>query len=153
MAIQTRYAGDANGVLNVDNGIGSLGQIVATGLTKAPIAIKLTLGPAGALQTFQAADMNTGNAVETLLKAIAIDGTITMYQVDTTQMSVLLEASGAGGSVGTPTSEGAVASTAATIATALQTRIQALGPNISVSSGNVWANSISVTATNNFKLA
>ena len=152
MAIQTRYAGDANGVVNVDNGIGSVGQIISTGLTKAPIAIKLTLGPAGALQTFQA-DMNTGNAVETLLRAIELDGTITMYQVDTTQMSVLLEASGAGGSVGTSTSEGAVIQTAASVASALQTRIQALGPNIAVSSGNVWANAITVSASNNFKLA
>jgi hypothetical protein len=153
MAIQTRYAGDANGVVNVDSGIGSVGQIISTGLTKAPIAIKLTLGPAGALQTFQAADMNTGNAVETLLRAIELDGTITMYQVDTTQMSVLLEASGAGGSVGTSTSEGAVIQTAASVASALQTRIQALGPNIAVSSGNVWANAITVSASNNFKLA
>ena len=49
MAIQTRYAGDANGINNVDAKTdGSLATIIATGLTKNPTAIKIVLG--GAVQ-------------------------------------------------------------------------------------------------------
>lgn len=151
MAIQTRYAGDANGVVNVDSGIGSLGQIVATGLTKNPIAISVV---AGSGQTFQAGDMNTGNAVETILRAIAIDSTITMYQVNSGSISILLEASGASSAAAaTDTSEGADAYSATLVAAGLQTRIQALGPNIAVSSGNIWANTATVVGSVNFKLA
>ena len=54
MAIQTRYAGDANGINNVDAKYdGTLGTLIATGLTKNPIAIKVVLGPsAGVQQSF-----------------------------------------------------------------------------------------------------
>ena len=131
MAIQTRYAGDANGINNVDAKYdGTLATIVATGLTKNPTAFTVKLGKS---QTFEAADSATGNAVETLLKTIAIDSTVVMYQVDSGQLSVLCEAVGSNVS-------------------AISDRITALG-NISVSSGNVWANAATVSGSLKFKLA
>jgi hypothetical protein len=131
MAIVTRTAGDAKGVMNVDTAYdGTLATIVATGLTKNPTAIKITLGKS---QTFDAASSATGNSVETILRQIAIDSTVVMYQVDSGQLSVLVEAAG-----NTTTNIGA--------------RITALG-NISVGSGNVWANAATVSSSNGFKLA
>ena len=131
MAIQTRYAGDASGVNNVDATYdGTLATIIATGLTKNPTAIKVLLGKS---QTFDSLSSGTGNAVETILRQIAIDSTIVMYQVDTDRLSVLVEAAG-----NTTTNIGA--------------RITALG-NISVSSGNVWANAATVSSTTGFKIA
>ena len=131
MAIQTRYAGDAQGVMNVDATTdGTLATIIATGLTKNPTAIKVLLGKG---QTFDALSSATGNAVETILRQIAIDSTIVMYQVDTDRLSVLVEAAG-----NTTTNIGA--------------RITALG-NIAVSSGNVWANAATVSSTTGFKIA
>ena len=149
MAIQTRYVGDANGVVNVDSGIGSLGQLVATGLTKAPIAISVVPGSG---QSFATTDLSTGGSVETILRAIAIDSTITMYQVNTGSISILLEATGAGG-VNGDTDQGAAAVTSASIATALQTRIQGLTANIGNGTGNIWANTATVVGSVNFKLA
>lgn len=136
MAIQTRYAGDANGVNNVDAKYdGTLGTIIATGLTKNPTAIKIVLGPAGALQTFAAGDSATGGPVEAILKQIAIDSTVVMYQVDTTQMSVLVEATG-------------------NTTTNIATRIQSLGnASLTLGTGNIWANAATVSSTNGFKLA
>jgi hypothetical protein len=148
MAIQTRYAGDANGVVNVDNGIGSLGYPVVTGLTKEPIIFKIT----GA--TFVAGEMATGGSVETILRSIAIDSTITMYQVDSSQISVYLEATGAqSGESVSSTSEGAYIQTTAQVVSAIQTRLQGLnaGGNIGIA-GNVWAAGLSAS-TSNFKLA
>ena len=131
MAIQTRYAGDAKGINSVDASYdGTLGTIIATGLTKNPTAFTIKLGKS---QTFEAADSATGNAVETILKQISIDSTVVMYQVDAGQMSVLIEAAG---------------SNVATIST----RITSLG-NISVSSGNVWANAATISGSLKFKLA
>lgn len=96
MAIQTRYAGDANGVNNVDAKFdGTLGTIVATGLTKNPTAFKLTSFD----NTLSSADSATGGVVESVLRQIAVDSTITMYQVDTSQVSVLVEATGSSASV------------------------------------------------------
>ena len=90
MAIVTRYAGDANGVMNVDATTdGTLATIVATGLTKNPTALKIT-----GFGTFVAGESATGGAVETILRTIAQDSTIVMYQVDTSQLSVLVEATG-----------------------------------------------------------
>ena len=43
MAIQTRYAGDAQGINNFDAKTdGTLGTIISTGLTKAPVALKIS---------------------------------------------------------------------------------------------------------------
>jgi hypothetical protein len=135
MAIQTRYAGDANGVNNVDAKYdGTLGTIVATGLTKNPTAIAVTLGGAGP-QVFLAGDSATGGPVEAILKQIAIDSTIVMYQVDTKGLSVLVEATG-----GTTS---AIATRIATLANASAT----------LGTGNVWANLATVTSTSGFKLS
>ena len=136
MAIQTRYAGDAQGVNNVDATYdGTLGTLIATGLTKNPTAIKITLGPAGAVQSFRAVDSSTGGAVEAILRQIAIDSTIVMYQVDTSQLSVLVEAAG-------------------NTTTAIATRIQSLGnASLALGAGNIWANATSVSSSNGFKLA
>lgn len=157
MAIQTRYAGDANGINNVDAAYtGALGTIVATGLTKAPIAISIVPGKS---QTFSSVDSQTGNSVETLLRSIGVDSTITMYQVNSGSISVLLEASGAtNASAATSTSEGADAYSSTLVASGLQSRIQAIvgadgAGNISAISGNIWANACTVVGSVNFKLA
>lgn len=167
MAIQTRYVGDANGIVNVDSGVGFIGNIVATGLTKAPIALKINAGNiAATASNGTASEMVTGGAVETILRAIAIDSTVTMYEVDTGQISILLEASGAGTNQNGTYYQGAAPTTPATIATALQTRLQALvgaaigsagptgtttGGNIGISA-NVTASTITVVSEG-FKLA
>jgi len=135
MAIQTRYAGDANGINNVDAKVdGTLGTVIATGLTKNPIPLKIT-----GLGTFSAAESGTGGAVETILRSIAIDSTIVMYQVDTSQMSVLVEANG---------------SNAATIQTRIQQLVNnTIGGNIGIA-GNIWAGGgVAVSSANGFKLA
>jgi hypothetical protein len=130
MAIQTRYAGDAQGINNVDAKTdGTLGTIISTGLTKSPTAFKVT----GLTGTLSAAESGTGGPVETILRAIAIDSTVTMYQVDTDRISVLVEATG-------------------TTATGLQTRIQGLGGNIGLAA-NIYAPNITVTSSNGFKIA
>jgi hypothetical protein len=133
MAIQTRYAGDAQGINNVDAKTdGSLGTIIATGLTKNPTAIKIALGAA---QSFTVVDSATGGAVEAILRQIAIDSTIVMYQVDTTQLSVLVEATG-------------------NTTSAIGARIATLGnASASLGQGNVWANATTVTSTTGFKIA
>jgi hypothetical protein len=129
MAIQTRYAGDAQGINNFDAKTdGTLGTIISTGLTKAPTALKIN-----GMGTFTVAESGTGGSVETILRTIGIDSTITMYQVDSTQLSVLLEATG---------------SSSATI----QARIVALGSNIGISTTINAANAV-VSSTNGFKLA
>ena len=135
MATQTRYAGDAFGINNVDATTdGTLGTIIATGLTKNPTAISVTLGGA-VLQTFLKGDSATGGPVESILRQIAIDSTIVMYQVDTKGLSVLLEAQG-------------------NTTTAIATRIQSLGnASTTLGTGNVWANVATVSSSAGFKLA
>lgn len=129
MPYQTRYAGDANGVNNFDaTQNGTLATIIATGLTKSPLALKLT-----GMGTFVAGESATGGAVETILRSITVDSTVVMYQVDATQISVLLEACG---------------SDAATI----QARIVALGGNIGIA-GNITASAVTVSSAAGFKLA
>lgn len=132
MPIQTRYAGDANGVNNVDAATdGTLATIIATGLTKNPTALKVALGKS---QTFSSADSATGGVVETILRTIGLDSTIVMYQVDSGQLSVLVEATGSETST-------------------INTRIQALG-NATVAGGsNVWANVSTTTSSTGFKIA
>lgn len=130
MAIFTRRAGDAQGVNNVDSGRGFLGNIVATGLTKSPTAIKVTLANS---QTFTTSELVTGGAVETILRTIAQDSTIVMYQADSDRLSVLCEA------IGTSTST-------------IQTRIQALG-NVGIAANIYCGPGVAVSSTNGFKLA
>ena len=130
MAIQTRYAGDAQGINNVDAKTdGTLATIISTGLTKSPTAFKIT----NLTGNLSAAESSTGGPVETILRQIAIDSTVTMYQVDTDRISVLVEATG-------------------TNAAGLQTRIQSLSGNIGLAA-NIYAPNITVTSSNGFKLA
>ena len=133
MPIQTRYAGDAQGVNNVDATTdGTLGTIIATGLTKNPTAIAITLGKG---QVFAKADSSTGGPVEAILRQIAVDSTIVMYQVDTDRLSVLVEATG-------------------NTTTNIATRIQSLAnASASLGQGNIWANATTVTSTTGFKIA
>jgi len=133
MAIQTRYAGDANGVNNVDASYtGTLGSLIATGLTKNPTAIKIVLGKS---QVFASTDLATGGPVEAILRELAIDSTIVMYQVDTDRLSVLVESTGGSDTTHT-TAIATLANASATLGT-----------------GNVWANAVTVTSTTGFKLA
>ena len=162
MAVQTRYVGDSLPITNVDLGASygypSSGAIIGTGLTKAPIALAITTVGTGATANL-ALEMVTGGAVESILRQLEIDGIVTMYQVgggsNYTQLSVLLEATGAGPA---NSGYGAQAYTASTIATAIQTRLQAMLGNVGTSGGNigiasnVWAASTTVTNVG-FKLA
>jgi hypothetical protein len=133
MAIQTRYAGDAQGINNVDAKTdGTLATIIATGLTKNPLALKVALGNS---QTFAATDSATGGPVESILRQIAVDSTIVMYQVDTDRLSVLVEATGSDAST-------------------IQTRIRTLAnASATLGTGNVWANAATVTSSTGFKIA
>jgi hypothetical protein len=124
MAIFTRTSGDAKGVVHVDLSP-LVGNIVSTGLTKNPTCFLVTADES------MAGEVVTGGAVETILRQMAIDGTVVMYQVNTTSMSVLMEATGAN-------------------ATVLQTRIQALGANIGATTAVVASNVVVVNT--GFKL-
>jgi hypothetical protein len=89
MAQVTRINGSANGVVNMDislAGISSLGKIIATGLTKHPVAYKITLAAVG--------DMSTDGNVEQALRILQVAASTTMYQVDADQLSVLVESTG-----------------------------------------------------------
>jgi hypothetical protein len=145
MAIQTRYSGDAQGINNVDAKTdGTLDTIVATGLTKNPVALKITT----LTGSLTAAESGTGGPVEAILRSIAIDSTVVMYQVSSDRISVLVEATGAGSSDGTTTA-----------AAAIQARIRALtnsanSPigNIGISA-NIYAPLVTVTTSGGIKFA
>jgi len=133
MAIVTRSNGDAKGVTAVDSGKGP-GVIVATGLTKNPLVLKVVAGTSGAKDL--RSETVTGGAVETILKQISIDSTIVMYQVENDangQVTVLVEACGSNASV-------------------VQDRITSLAANIGAA-GNVWAAGVTVTSAGGFKAA
>lgn len=138
MATQTRYAGDAYGVNNVDAAYdGTLGTIIATGLTKNPIAVKIAFtNTHGKAQAFTASDSATGGPVETILRSLAVDSTVVMYQVNSGQLSVLLEAAG-------------------NTTTNIGTRLTGTDANLSATlgTGNVWANNFTVSSTLGFKIA
>lgn len=156
MAIQTRYAGDALPVINMDAGltspVTSINVPISTGLTKSPIALVVAHANVGV-----ATEMVTGGAVETILRTIGTDSTITAYQVDAGQISILLEATGAGGSAGV---QGGATITAGSIVTAIQARLRALtgaalgtaGPTGTTTGGNIGisanVNAGSLTVTN-----
>lgn len=133
MAIVTRYNGDANGIVNMDislHGLTSNATIISTGLTKHPTAFKVTAN------VDVSTDMGVGGSVETVLRRVGVESTIVMYQVDATQISVLVEATGFD---------------AANLQTALNT------PTISTvyvaGVANVQPLSFTVSSTNGFKLA
>lgn len=132
MAIFTRTAGDAQGINNVDAKTdGTLGTIIATGLTKNPLALRVALGNS---QEFSATESRTGGSVETILRNIAQDSTVVMYQVDTAALSVLVEATG---------------SDAATI----QTRLRAIAGNIGAAANVYMGPGVTVSSAVGFKLA
>lgn len=136
MAIFTRVNGDAQGVVNVDKGRLS-GNIVCTGLTKNPTCLLIQANTA-----IPNAEFLTGGAVETILRQIAIDSTVVMYQgeaVGSGNLSVLVEASGAGNAT-------------TSVAAAIEARINAIGGSASVGANiglasAVWADTITVTDT------
>ena len=93
----TRVHGDADGVVNVDVGLNQAGQglnsnatIIATGLTKHPTAYRIVANVS--MDT----DMGEGGVVETYLRRLQTASTVVMYQVDGSQISVLVEAQGFG---------------------------------------------------------
>ena len=81
MAIVDRVHGDAQKVTYTD-----MGAMVAPGIGKYPVAVKVTLAAAG--------DQGVGANVESALRIIAVKASLLVYQVNGTKLSVLLEASG-----------------------------------------------------------
>jgi hypothetical protein len=98
MAIFTRVNGDAAGQLNVDAGRSfANAAVINTGISAPLTAYKITFaaGTAGNL----AAELATGGAVETTIRAVEYNATVLAYQVDAgaagaSQISVLTERSG-----------------------------------------------------------
>jgi hypothetical protein len=91
MAIQTRYNGDAKGVTNVDvsiNGVASAGVLISTGIGKHPTVFKLTAA------ADLSGEMGVGGKVEKALRVLQLQATTIAYQVNTTQLAVLVEATG-----------------------------------------------------------
>ena len=135
MAIQTRVEGTSQAVKNVGTATTNANAvIIATGIAGPITAYKITtLGVTANL----AAELGTGGAVESMLRTIAVNGTVLAYQVDTdsatSQLSVLTERS---------------SDTAAT----LQTAIRALGANIGAAS-TVTATTAVVSTVGGMKFA
>jgi len=131
MAEVTRFNGDAKGVVNMD-----VAPMVATGLTKRPTAFKITAPD-------MAAESGVNRAVEAMLKVIAKKATVVLYQVDTTQLSVLVEATG----WGTTDAAGVVVTTAdADLTAALQAMTDLVSPAFDFSA-------VTAVSTAGFKLA
>lgn len=126
MAIFTRTAGDAKGVVHVDTGTAGagIGTIISTGLVRRPTVYKLDTGTVDIR-----GEMGVGGAVEAILKVIATQATIVAYQVENDnsgEMRVMCEATGWAS------------------AGALQTDVRALGA--SVGAGPVDLTSTTVSA-------
>ena len=81
MAVFTRVSGDAQGVNVMDPGR-TAGNVIALGLTKSPTVFHISAN--SDLRT----EMVTGGAVETILRAIAIDSTVVAYMVESTTTSI-----------------------------------------------------------------
>ena len=98
MANVTRVSGGAEGVVNMDIGLAGAttnGIIIATGIGKHPVAFKVTANA----DVSSATCMGINGPVESILRAMANTGTVLMYQVDTTVVSVLMESIGANDTV------------------------------------------------------
>jgi len=94
MAIFTRTAGDAKGVVHVDTGVAGagIGTIISTGLVRRPTIYKLDTGTVDIR-----GEMGVGGAVEAILKVVATQATIVAYQVENDnsgEMRVMVEATG-----------------------------------------------------------
>jgi hypothetical protein len=91
MAVFTRTNGNAQLVVSVGNVVSvsteaaSAGQIIATGIGKPIICKSFTANATMATQ------MGTNEAVEILLRWIGGTNTVIAYQVNTTQLSVMME--------------------------------------------------------------
>lgn len=97
MAIFTRTNGDAAGVTNVDAGRSFANAVIInTGIAAPLTAFKIAaITGTGAGGANLAAELTTGGAVETILRAVAANASILAYQVDSAgQISVLVERSG-----------------------------------------------------------
>ena len=140
MAIQTRYAGDAQVVVNVgtDQTRNANAIIINTGIASPVSTYKVTF-PAGAASGAAnlAAELDTGGAVETILRTLQANATVVMYQIDAgtsgaQQISILAERS-------------------AMSAADFQTIVRTLG-NIG-STANVYAGPGVTVTSSGFKLA
>ena len=151
MAIQTRYNGNSAGIVNVDRSLGGtlngvpapVAKIISTGIGKHISAIKIT----GADFT---GELGVGGAVEAILRTVQIKGTTIAYQIDTTQLSLIVEATGWG--VTNPATGAVVTSADAD----LEAAIVALGnraadANIPVTAYDFTA--VTVLSTGGIKLA
>lgn len=89
MALQKRFNGDSQGVVNVDRARNDApaAQIVSTGIGKHITVFKIT----GADFT---AEMGVGGAVEAILRTLQVAATTIAYQVTATQLAVVCEATG-----------------------------------------------------------
>lgn len=93
MAIFTRTAGDANGVVHVDTGVhgGGIGSIVSTGIGKHPTMFRVDS------DADLRGETGVGGKVESIIRAIAVKATVIAYQVennDSGKAHVLVEATG-----------------------------------------------------------
>jgi hypothetical protein len=93
MAIFTRTAGDANGVVHVDTGVhgGGIGSIVSTGIGKHPTMFRVNYDGDFRGET------GVGGEVETVIRAIAVKASVIAYQVENNasgNIHVLVEATG-----------------------------------------------------------
>jgi len=127
----TRVHGDADGVVNFDIGMtgdNSVGIIIAPGLTKSPTAFKLTSN------VDLTVEMGVGGVVESTLRRVGVESTTTMYQVDGSVISLLVEATGF---------------TDTTLATALNSPVLSTTANVA----NIVPVGFTVSSTEGFKLA
>jgi hypothetical protein len=81
MPTVTRVSGDSKHVTYTD-----MGSMVATGIGKYPVAVKITLAAAG--------DLTLGGNVESAIRIIQVKASTLVYQVNGSKLSVLLEATG-----------------------------------------------------------
>ena len=135
MAIFTRINGDAAQAKNVDAGRQfANAAIINTGIAAPLSAYKVSLTNGNL-----AAELTTGGAVESILRAIEGNATVLAYQVDTgNQLSVLTERSGWSD---------------AQLQTTVQTLNSGAAGNIGAT-GNVWVGGgVTVVSTGGIKLA
>jgi len=99
MAIFTRINGDAAGVVNVDAGRSLANTVIintgiAAPLTAYKITFPITNYSAAVPGANLAAELTTGGAVETIVRAVSAIATVLAYQVDNYEISLLAERSG-----------------------------------------------------------
>ena len=135
MAVVTRVNGDAAGVNNVGSGRAfANASIINTGIATPITAYKVALTNGNL-----AAELTTGGAVETIIRAISANATVIASQVDTgNQLSVIVERS---------------SWTDTVLQTAIRTLADGAAGNIGAT-GNVWVGGgVTVSSTGGIKLA